>query len=115
MSACLCDPPDCNDGDICTTDYCLDGVCKNEPKCPAGQVCLGSGQCCPSEKIICEVSYSGTIGYAAAGTGNCYCGCNGDDSKCKECVQKCSQTGFCVPSGNKKCPKDGSCIDKDKK
>lgn len=46
-SGSACDPPDCDDGDLCTVDTCVCGVCENtDVVCGAGEVCNPStGEC----------------------------------------------------------------------
>lgn len=68
-----CEGVDCNDGDPCTTDSCLDGTCFNEPipGCGEGPCGIpGSGSC-----------------YIANGSPGC------DDSECCEGV--CAADAYC--------------------
>lgn len=54
-----CSPDDCDDGNACTMDTCVDGACVNEPVvCDSGAVCDAStGACtvvCPLD-LLCSV------------------------------------------------------------
>jgi hypothetical protein len=56
-------PANCTDGDLCTVDDCLDGVCLNTPvSCLPGETCnSSSGQC----ELVVTVSFQdGVDGYA---------------------------------------------------
>ena len=51
----------CDDGDACTTDSCVDGVCDHSPSCSAEQKCCPNGECCnePCEGCLDSGSLSG--------------------------------------------------------
>ena len=97
----LADTATCNDGDICTTDHCLDGICHGDPKvCDDGNPCT----------IDSCNAISGCVSAPAAEGASC------DDGDSCSVGEKC-QSGQCgggslTGAGCNQCPSglDSECI-----
>lgn len=86
-------PEDCNDGDVCTADFCtVDGVCAVAPKCSGLDKCCGGdcAQCCDDDD--CDDGIACTTNTCFAGQ----CMYLPDDADCGP-NEFCSVTESCRP------------------
>jgi hypothetical protein len=70
-----CDP---DDGDLCTTDTCDDGICTNTPvTCDDGNACTteacnpSNGQCETTDEVVCDDGNECTTEECNTTTGQC--------------------------------------------
>ncbi len=113
---------DCNDGDKCTTDHCIDGVCSNPPVvCDDGDPCTddscnpNNGKCVTSNNTApcndgddCTEGDTCADGECQPGEWICAAECE-DDSDCDDtdsctedsCVSgKCKYVNYCCQTSN---------------
>jgi len=102
---------DCSDGNVCTADYCVAGICMHDPisgvACDDGEPCTENDQCmvdgscagnpmqCP-EGLICEVG----VCVCKSDCAGKECGDDGCGSVCGVCVgEEVCSFGKCVTPG----------------
>ncbi len=70
-----CVPPDCDDGNLCTTDVCNGGTCSNTPNslpcddgnaCTTGDTC-SAGTCAPGTPLNCDDGNACTTDFCTGG------------------------------------------------
>ncbi|MBU1910904.1 DUF4215 domain-containing protein, partial [Patescibacteria group bacterium] len=104
-----CDPPDCNDGNACTTDSCSGGSCVNTPmNCNDGNSCTtdscSNGSCVNTQKNCNDGNSCTTDSCSNGSCVNTQKNCNDGDS----CTTDSCSGGSCVNT-QKNCDDDNEC------
>jgi len=122
-------PKDCNDNKACTKDYCVGGVCKNDPmdslcvstdKCKQGQ-CVNGG--CTFAPINCDDNIVCTYDFCDPAIGcthtpvndyctpinNCHVACCDPKLGCVSTPKSCDDKNPCTEDT---CASSGQCVNK---
>jgi hypothetical protein len=105
VAACAC-PTGCDDGNPCTADRCVNGICEHACLCVDA---TGALSCCPGPAALCVrpcgLDASGVCGGACAAS-NEMCIASGATCTCTPIPPACGDT---FPACNGSCPAGSSC------